>query len=189
MCDHHAPHKDYGGLPTHIIADAYGVGDEAAEVNVRTGCVGCPLANQDTALDAVLRNPKWAYLAPLKELRPLYRELREPHNRLRKGGGERRKSGELVKNQYRMGPLTMDARNYGLARVIEIQEAINCAAHQQQRPEIDLLNEEEESRILWLIQRNTWPQKWTGKEQRADEPFEETYVHGGTAFTQMMMDF
>lgn len=50
----YAPDQDYGGLPTHIIADAYG-GDEAQEINARTGCVGCPLASRDTALDTVLR--------------------------------------------------------------------------------------------------------------------------------------
>src|ERR1051326_11776 len=43
----HAPGE---GFPTRAVAAAYG-GDEAEEVNARTGCVGCPLAKQDTALD------------------------------------------------------------------------------------------------------------------------------------------
>src|SRR6267142_3511285 len=35
------------GFPTTAVAVAYG-GDEAAEINARTGCMGCPLASQDT---------------------------------------------------------------------------------------------------------------------------------------------
>jgi DNA sulfur modification protein DndC len=38
------------GLATALVAEAYG-GDEAVELNARTGCVGCPLATEDTALD------------------------------------------------------------------------------------------------------------------------------------------
>jgi DNA sulfur modification protein DndC len=168
---------DDSGLPTRIIADAYG-GDEAVEINARTGCVGCPLANQDTALDVVLRNPKWEYLAPLKGLRPLYRELREPCNRLRKGGGERRQDGTLVKNQYRMGPLTLEARKMALDRVLDIQDEINEAAERLGRPEIDLINFEERMAIENMIMDGVWPQKWTGREKRADEPYEEIFEDG-----------
>jgi DNA sulfur modification protein DndC len=39
-----------------MIADAYG-GDEAEEINARTGCTGCPLASEDKALDTILSNP------------------------------------------------------------------------------------------------------------------------------------
>lgn len=164
-----APRPEYGAWPTQMLADAYG--DE--DVQARTGCVGCPLANRDLALDEVLKLPRWTYLAPLKELRPIYRELREPRMRLRKPGGETRADGTPVANQHRMGPLTMDARRYALARILSIQNRINVAAQREQRPLIDLLNAEEVIRINELIDANTWPQKWSGDEPRADEPFED----------------
>jgi DNA sulfur modification protein DndC len=179
-----APQEEYCGLPTQIIADAYG-GDEAAEINARTGCIQCPLAHADTALDCVLRLSQWGYLAPLKELRPLYRWLREPQNRLRKRGGECRKDGTLVRNQYRMGPLTMEARRTALLKVLDVQDRINSEARRMGRPEIDLLNEEEILRIIELINAKTWPNKWDGTEPRGDKPFEEVLPDGST---QMMMD-
>lgn len=167
-----APAPEYGGWRTSDLADAYG-GDEAQEINARTGCVGCPLANQDSALDAVLRTERWSYLRPLKELRPIYRTLREPKNRLRKLGGETRQDGTPVANQHRMGPLTLEARTEALAQILSIQARINEAATSLSRPQVDILNVEEVAMILELIAANTWPQKWTGEEPTADEPFEE----------------
>ncbi|MDM4014944.1 phosphoadenosine phosphosulfate reductase family protein [Roseiconus lacunae] len=165
-----APSKRYGGLDTRMVADAYG-GEEAEEVNARTGCNGCPLASRDTALDSVLALPQWSHLSPLKELRPLYRELREPQNRLRKPAGEKRKDGTLVGNQNRMGPLTLNARRYALAKVIDIQERINFGAEKLGRDRVDFLNTHEISRIEELIEANTWPNRWTGEEPLASEPF------------------
>lgn len=165
-----APSPDFGDWSTKIIADAYG-GDEAEEINARTGCVGCPLASKDTALDAIIAMPHWSYLAPLKELRPLYRWLRKPENRLRKPAGEARKDGSLVKNQQRMGPITLEARSEALETILALQADINREAEQRRRPRVDLLNQEEETRIRELIEANTWPQKWTGEEPRADAPF------------------
>ncbi len=130
------------GFPTKVIADAYG-GDEAEEINARTGCVGCNLASRDTALESVIKSPSWSYLAPLLDLRPLYAELKKPHNRLRKDGTERRKDGQLVANPQRMGPLTMEARRMGLARVLDIQNRVNATALAAGRPEISLINPEE----------------------------------------------
>jgi len=179
---HWAPQPEFGDWPTKMIADAYG-GDEAEELNARTGCVGCPLAQRDTALDALLCNPRWAYLAPLKELRPLWRELREPRNRLRKPGGETRKDGSLVDNQHRMGPVTLEARREALSRVLEIQTRCNERAERERRPLVDLLNAEEEGRIRELIAAGTWPQRWSGEEPLATAPFEE---HGQGTLLPML---
>ena len=121
----HAPSY---GFPTQVIAEVYG-GDEKEEVNARTGCVGCNLASKDTALLTVLKLPSWSYLAPLLRLRPLYAELKKPPYRLRKNGTDRRKDGTLAANPMRLGPLTMDARRYGLAQVLDIQAQVNRAAH------------------------------------------------------------
>ncbi len=160
----HAPKH---GFPTQVIAEVYG-GDEKEEINARTGCVGCNLASKDIALDTVLRLPSWQYLAPLKRLRPLYAELTKPYNRLRKDGTDRCKDGRLAANPMRLGPLTIEARHYGLAQVLAIQEEVNAQARQDGRPSIDLINSEEQARILELIAENTWPQGWTGEEVRGD---------------------
>ena len=48
-----APDDEYGGWPTAMLADAYG-GEEAEEINARTGCIGCPLASKDVALENIL---------------------------------------------------------------------------------------------------------------------------------------
>jgi DNA sulfur modification protein DndC len=155
------------GFPTSIIAESYG-GDEAAEVQARTGCVGCNLASRDTALERVLRLPQWEYLRPLMRLRPLYAELTKPHNRLRKGL-ETKADGTLVSNPGRMGPLTMEAREMGIRAVQEIQHEINEAARAEGRPEYSLINDEELGRIRELIEADTWPNRWDGSEARADE--------------------
>ncbi len=155
------------GFPTALLAEVYG-GEEAQEVNARTGCVGCNLASRDTALDIVLKSPQWSYLAPLKRLRPLYQELIKPQFRLRKDGSQRLKDGSLGKNPMRLGPLTMEARAYGLAQVLRIQDEINTVAARQGRPLVDLINAAEEQRIHELIDANTWPARWTGEEVPGD---------------------
>ena len=156
------------GFPTLPIAVAYG-GSEAAEVNARTGCVGCPLASKDTALQAVVRQPEWAYLAPLMRLKPLYADLSFNHaNRLRKVDVELRKDGTAASNPQRVGPLTIEARLRGLAEVLKIQADVNEAAAPYGRPAISLIDEKEERRIRELIAENTWPRGWDGTEAEGD---------------------
>ncbi len=168
----YAPDPEYGEWPTAIIADAYG-GNEAEEINARTGCVGCPLAEKEKALDTVLLNPAWAHLAPLKELKQLYRDLRKPRNRLKKSGIERLKGGGIAKNPQRMGPLTFEARLEALDRVLKIQAAVNA-----QGPAIDILDAEEEARIRELIALETWPEGWEGTEPTGDTIMPTIYQDG-----------
>ena len=167
-------------LPTQPVAEAYGLAEDGslAEQDTRTGCNGCPLATVDTALDNLLRLPKWFYLEPLKELRPLYRWLREPSQRLRKPGFERSKDG-TIRYTNRMGPLTFDARRTGLAEVLDIQARCNAQAPPGS-PLVDTLNAEEVARINELIAANTWPNGWDGTEPRADAPFLRRWVDGST---------
>jgi len=159
------------GFPTTKIAWAYG-GDEAQEINARTGCVGCPLASRDTALEAVIREPQWSYLAPLLRLKPLYQDLSFNHaNRLRKVNVELRKDGRMASNPQRVGPLTLQARRRGLNEVLQIQREINDAALSEkfaQRPTIDLINDDERARIEELIEGNAWPRGWDGTEAPGD---------------------
>lgn len=153
----YAPQPEFGGWPVAILADAYG-GDDATEINARTGCIGCPLAARDTALEVIVKMPAWKHLVPLLELKPLYRWMREPRQRLRKSGVERLKNGDIAKNPQRMGPLTLDARREALDRILDIQR----------RADVDLINHEEDARIRELIDARTFPDKWTGDEPRAD---------------------
>lgn len=162
-----APMPEFGGWPTQILADAYG-GDEAEEINARTGCIGCPLAQRDTALETIVAMPAWAHLTPLLELKPLYRWMRRPEQRLRKRGVERLKDGSIAKNPQRMGPLTLEARAEALERVLDIQR----------RAGIDLINPEEEARIRELIAAKTYPDKWNGEEPRADLWLDSVYGDG-----------
>jgi DNA sulfur modification protein DndC len=161
-----APMDRYGGWNTSLLADAYG-GDEAEEIEARTGCIGCPLVNKDKSLDAILKMDKWKYLAPLRELKVIYREMRKPINRLRKSGGERNKDGSFSKNQQRMGPLTLESRLYFLDKILTIQREVNENAHILAMPEIDILNPEEISRIKELVDLKTFPNKWDGTEVNA----------------------
>lgn len=155
------------GWATTDIAVAYG-GDEATEINARTGCTGCALTSQDVALTTVLKSPAWAYLAPLTGLKPLYRELGLPHWRLRKTGVDAEGNIAAGKNKQRMGPLTLDARRMGLERVLGIQGQCNEAALRHDRPLVDLINGEEEARIRELIAAGTWPNGWDGHEPTGD---------------------
>jgi len=148
------------GFSTSFIAAVYGQ-DENLETHARTGCVGCNLASRDFALEQIIERPQWTQYRPLMELRPLYAELKKPENRLRKDGTETRKDGSLVSNPCRMGPLTLDARRYGLERILDIQA----------RAGVDLINAEEQVRIEELVAANTWPERWDGTEPLASLPF------------------
>ena len=183
----YCPQDDFGGFTSaSMIADAYG-GEEAEEINARTGCIGCPLASKEKALDSIVGNSNWSYLAPLQELKPLYREFREPGNRLRKEGVELLQDGSIASNPQRMGPLTLEARQIGLDRILNIQRRCNAAAEKLNRPKIDILNDEEEQRIRALIDAETWPDGWSGNEPIASELLPEIYFDGSTQ--PLLMDF
>lgn len=174
---HWATTAEFGDWSTEIIADAYG-GDEAEEINARTGCVGCPLAQKDTALDTIIARSGWEYLAPLKRLRLIYRELREPVVRLRKSGLELRKDGTPAANPQRMGPIILEARLDALERILAIQAEVNGAAVRLKRPLLDIVNAEEEARIRELIAAKTWPDKWDGDEVHGDVLLDKVFADG-----------
>ena len=172
-----APMPKYGGWKTEQVADSYG-GDEAEEKNARTGCVGCNLASKDLSLLLTIQNEFWAYLSPLLGLRQIYAELKKPTNRLRKTEPQYRKDGSMSKNQNRMGPLTMEARLWGLEQVKRIEGEINDEAKKGSKPTISLINSVEEEAILSMIKNNIWPQGWDGTEDRADAPFVQRFNDG-----------
>ncbi|MCZ3377451.1 phosphoadenosine phosphosulfate reductase family protein [Rhizobium sp. AG207R] len=169
--------EEYGAWDTSAVVDAYG-GDEAQEINARTGCNGCPLAARDLGLETVVRVPFWSYISPLFGLKPLYRELREPRNRLKKTGIDENGDIATAKNKQRMGPLTFEARLMALGRIMSIQSEINLDADRLGRPHVDLINAEEEARIRELISLGTWPNGWDGDEPTADTPMDAVFADG-----------
>ena len=112
--------------------------------------------------------PAWSHLAPLLELRPIYRWMRKPAQRLRKAGAERLKDGSLAKNPQRMGPLPLKARGIALEQLLSIQS----------RAGVDLINAEEEARIRDLIAARTFPQKWDGDEPIATAWLDQVHQDG-----------
>lgn len=150
------------GYNVDKIAVIYGEND------VRTGCVGCNLVDKDTALIRLIRTSEWAYLKPLMELKPLFRELTKARWRIRKSEPEIRKDGQYSKNVQRLGPLTMEARAFGLEKVLDIQHRAN----------VDLISLEEEDRIRELWALNTWPQGWSGIEINGSEVIDALCLTG-----------
>lgn len=157
------------GFPTLPVIEAYGAGiGDTEKLAARTGCIRCPVAGHDTTLDRVVKTPQWSYLAPFTRLWDIYGELSSPKSRLRKQG-ERLKDGRMGRRPMRLGPLTMEARRWGLAQIQAIQSEVNDAARAQGRPEVHILTEEEATRIEELIAANTWPELWEGTEVRGDQ--------------------
>lgn len=173
---HWAPQAEFGDWDTSMLADAYG-GDEAEEINARTGCICCPLASKDNALEAIIAMPRWGHLAPLRRLRDLYAEMRSPIHRLRQEG-ERKKDGSLSKNPTRMGPLSIEARQFFLAKIFDVQLDINTAAHDMCRSPVNFLDSEEIDFIFQCWEDNVWPDGWTGNEPSAALLHDEIYSDG-----------
>lgn len=165
------------GYPTSLLAEVYG-GEDAVEKEARTGCVGCPLATKDTAIENLIKLPQWAYLKPLTELRPIYQSLRSFDNRLQKVEPEILKRGGIGKNPGRKGPLTLEARENALEKILNIQQRINTAAREECREPVSIINEIEEARIKQLIAENTWPNGWNGEEPIGSKLIGQYYQNG-----------
>lgn len=177
---HWAPLAEFGGWATRLVAEVYGVDDpgqkddlEAIDEKARTGCMTCFVVGDDLATTRVVRRPEWAHLAPVLELKALWRHLRSHAVRLRQPGGERRADGRLVAKQHRVGPIILPARRAALATVLDVQRRVNLEAARLGRPGLDILDDEEAARIRDLIAAQTWPERWTGAEPLATDPFEE----------------
>jgi DNA sulfur modification protein DndC len=175
----YAPRPEFGGWPTRILADAYG-GDDATELNARTGCIECPLAEDDTAMRAIIAMPGWEHQWPLRWLKLIYRWMRLPAQRHRKAGAERLKDGSIAKNPQRMGPLTLEAREQALEWILAIQARVNEGAAAGGHPDrgICLINDEEEAAIRGMIAGRTFPDKWTGDEPSASAWLDSEFGDG-----------
>jgi DNA sulfur modification protein DndC len=163
------------------IAAVYGMDD------VRTGCVGCPLASRDVALERLVKDRNWRYLAPLLDLKGFYRQMKHAQWRKRKAEPELRKDGKWSRNGQRKGPLTMAARAHWLGEILGVQERVNVAARRLERPLIDLINEEEERRIREMWALDMWPQKWAADDVNADVPLDRITTVGNDLIVQPLL--
>jgi DNA sulfur modification protein DndC len=168
------------GFPTMQVAEVYG-GDEAVEMAARTGCIGCPLASKDVALDNLLKQDKYKYLAPLKRLRPIYDRMRDFGHRHQKDG-ERLKNGRLSSNPNRKGPIKLESRLYFLEEILAIQSDINVGDN----PPVVLINEQEEAFIRQSIAGRVFPNGWDGSEPGGEELVEQYYADGSK---QLLLGF
>lgn len=165
------------GFPTAQVAAVYG-GDDAVEMAARTGCIGCPLASKDVALDNLLKQDEYAYLAPLKRLSVIYDEMRMFHHRLQKDGSETRKDGTLPKNPNRKGPLKLDSRLEFLDRILDIQSEIY--ANKGKNSPVILIDSDEEAFIRESITKGQFPDGWSGDEPGGEELIPQIGQDGST---------
>ena len=174
------------GFPTFEIAHVYGqdVSDGEEPLTARTGCIGCPLVQEDRALNNLVgrkqagdRSNPYAYLKPLMALRSLYWEVHKPQYRHRKVI-EYNADGRLTKNQNRLGPLTLETRRWMLDRVLGIQFEVNQLAAAVGQPDVVLINAEELARIQELIALKTYPDRWDGTEPIGDVMLPKVYSDG-----------
>ena len=175
-----APMEEYGSWSTRLVAQVYGgatpdtkVDLEVIDERARTGCMTCFVIEDDLATERVVKLADWSHLAPVLELKELWRRLRRHDVRLRQPKGEKRADGKLAAKQHRVGPVIIPARLDALAQVLDVQRRVNEAAARLARPGLDILNPEEEARIRALCAAGTWPRRWTGREKLATAPFEE----------------
>lgn len=161
----------------HGYPEVVGIADVYGDSDVRTGCIGCPLASRDNALENLIERPSWSHLAPLLELRPIFREMKAARWRKRKAEPEQRKDGGWSKNGQRKGPLTMEARAYWLEKVLDIQ----------QRARVDLINDAEEARIREMWELDMWPERWSADDIAADLPIDRIFAADGELITQPLL--
>jgi DNA sulfur modification protein DndC len=164
-------HQDRHEFDLSAIAAVYGDGD------IRTGCIGCNLVDRDTALQRLIQKPDWSHLAPLLEIKPLYRELIKPTRRKRKACPEKRQDGRWSVNVQRMGPLTMKARQCGLKTVLDIQNRAGTC----------LINEEEAARIREMWALDMWPRRWSADDIDATEPVDALFLDNGKIIRQALL--
>jgi DNA sulfur modification protein DndC len=164
------------GFDTELLCDVYG-GDEATEINARTGCIGCPLTQKDTALENLVKKTEYSYLSPLLEIKSIFQETRRLDKRLKKIV-EFKKDGSFSKKQGRCGPVVLEFRLELLERILTIQNEINTIARKFKKIPVDMINLEEETRIRELISLGTYPRKWAGNEILGGTVVEQWYDDG-----------
>ena len=135
-------------------------------VDIRTGCVGCNIVDEDLALKYLVRVPEWAYLKPLIELKDLYNWLLLPAQRKRKIVPTVKADGTLRDSSGVLGPLTMPARQVALSMLLDIQVRANYT----------LVTDDEQQYIRKLWEADTWPKGWSADDVNGSEAFDKVHV-------------
>ncbi len=169
----------------HGYPEVAGIADVYGDDDVRTGCIACPVASRDVALERLSAVPAWDHLRPLLELRDIFNDMRRAKWRKRKADLETDAAGQPVRNIQRKGPLTMEARAYWLDRVLDIQRRVNEAA--AGRTGVDLINAEEEARIREMWALDMWPRKWSADDINADVPLDRIMLAGSDLIVQPIL--
>lgn len=177
----------YLETPRHGYHEVADIADVYGDEEVRTGCIGCPLASKDVALERLIKRPQWGYLSPLMELKPMFREMKKAEWRKRKAVPELRKDGQYATNGQRKGPLTMEARTHFLDRVLDIQGRVNDFAAANDRPVVSLINAEEEARIREMWTLDMWPRKWSANDINANVMLDAITSYGDTLIVQPLL--
>lgn len=134
-------------------------------VDIRTGCMGCPVVSQDVALHYLVKRPEWAHLAPFEELRGVFDDMARPEYRLRRPEWVKA-DGTVSKRSHQLGPLTIEARRLFFDRIRDIERRANYR----------LISDREETLIQRLWRWKVWPRGWTGTEPRGDATYERLAI-------------
>lgn len=137
---------------------------EIIDSTSRTGCIGCPVVSQDSALSRICEWPEWEHLTPFKELKLLYEVLRGHVHRHKKPPGELNKNGTPVRNPGRVGPICLESRRWALAKIKDMQNRSWEMSDRNGRPRFVLISDELENLIVEAIDNGEFPRKWDGTE-------------------------
>lgn len=152
--------------PYKITRDIEAVYKADDVVDIRTGCIGCNIVDEDLALKYLVRLPEWEYLKPLLELKEVYHWLLMSSQRKRKITPTQNADGTYRDSSGVLGPLTMNARAEGLRRILDIQ----------QRANYPLVSVDEEAAIRDLWATDTWPRGWSKDDVDGTEPYDRVDI-------------
>ena len=77
--------------------------------------------------------------------------------------------------------------SWALGEVLGIQAEISQAAGLLGRPSIDLINQEEETRIREMIAQRVYPNKWSDADPDATELIPQVYQEGDRVIEQSLL--
>lgn len=155
--------------PLPIVRDIEPVYQADDIVDIRTGCIGCNIVQEDIALKFLVANPRWSYLSPLLKLHALYEEMLQPQYRLRHGVVRRADGSVSAAKTGKMGPLTIDARRYFLWRVQQLEAEANYI----------MIDPDEEMTIRQMWRDGVYPRDWTGNEETASDSLVKYVISDG----------
>jgi len=143
--------------------------DEFVPNGIRTGCIKCQVVHKDRSFNQLVkRNPEWSWLEPLHELDQLHDWLAQPAQRLIKTSLSIKADGTYRNRTNNvLGAISLEARVEGLNWIKRIQAKTN-----QNSPDgyhVCLVSEEEEKRILEMIENKVHPHNWDDTHLRGDQ--------------------